>query len=68
MGASGQKRTTTAKFAREHELRERRLEKQARKDARGQAAAGRAPRDEVDDGLSLPSDEQGETYEAIPFD
>jgi hypothetical protein len=32
------KKTTTAKLAREHRLRERRIDKQARKDARKQAA------------------------------
>jgi len=33
------KKTTMAKLAREHKLRERRLVKQARKDARKQAAS-----------------------------
>jgi hypothetical protein len=33
------KKTTMAKLAREHRLRERRIDKQARKDARKQAAA-----------------------------
>ena len=36
--ASSKKRTTMAKLAREQKLRERRVEKQARKDARRQAA------------------------------
>jgi hypothetical protein len=35
---AGKKKTTFAKLARESRLRERRLEKQARKDARKQAA------------------------------
>jgi hypothetical protein len=39
MASSSKKRTTMAKLARENKLRERRLEKQARKDARKQAAA-----------------------------
>jgi hypothetical protein len=33
------KKTTMAKLAREHKLRERRLDKQAKKDARKQAAS-----------------------------
>ena len=37
MGSSGKKRTTMAKLNRETKLRERRLDKQARKDARKQA-------------------------------
>ncbi len=36
MGSSGKKKTTMAKLAREHRLRERRLNKQAKKDARKQ--------------------------------
>jgi hypothetical protein len=39
MASSGKQKTTTAKRVREARLRERRLEKQARKDARKQAAA-----------------------------
>lgn len=39
MASSSKKRTTMAKLAREHKLRERRMEKQARKDARKDAAA-----------------------------
>ena len=38
MASSGKKKTTFAKLAREQKLRERRLDKQARKDARKQAA------------------------------
>jgi hypothetical protein len=38
MGSSGKKKTTMAKLARENRLRERRLNKQARKDARKQAS------------------------------
>jgi hypothetical protein len=37
MGSSGKKKTTMAKLARENRLRERRLNKQAKKDARKQA-------------------------------
>jgi hypothetical protein len=39
MASTGKKKTTMAKLARESRLRERRLEKQARKDARKRAAA-----------------------------
>ena len=41
MSASGKKKTTMAKLARESRLRERRLEKQVRKDARRLAAVDR---------------------------
>lgn len=43
MASSGKKKTTMAKLARESRLRERRLEKQARKDARKRAAAHPSP-------------------------
>ena len=39
MASSGKKRTTMAKLTRESRLRERRLDKQARKETRKQAAA-----------------------------
>jgi hypothetical protein len=39
MASSSKKRTTMAKLARENKLREKRMEKQARKDARRYAAA-----------------------------
>jgi hypothetical protein len=38
MASSGKKKTTMAKLNRERKLRERRLDKQARKDARKQAS------------------------------
>ena len=38
MASSGKRKTTFAKLARESRLRERRLEKQAKKDARKRAA------------------------------
>ncbi len=38
MASGGRKKTTFAKLARESRLRERRLEKQAKKDARKRAA------------------------------
>jgi hypothetical protein len=39
MASSGKKKTTMAKLDRERRMRERRLDKQARKDARKQEAA-----------------------------
>jgi hypothetical protein len=39
MASKGKKKTTMAKLTREARLRDRRLEKQARKDARKRAAA-----------------------------
>lgn len=42
MASGGKKKTTMAKRARENTLRERRVDKQARKDARKQAASDRA--------------------------
>jgi hypothetical protein len=39
MASSGKKKTTMAKLTRESKIRERRLEKQAKKDARKQASA-----------------------------
>jgi hypothetical protein len=42
MASSGKKKTTFAKLARESRLRERRIEKQAKKDARKRAAADQA--------------------------
>jgi hypothetical protein len=39
MGSSSKQKTTMAKLNRERALRERRLQKQAKKDARKQAAA-----------------------------
>jgi hypothetical protein len=38
MGSNGKKKTTMAKMNRENRVRERRVEKQARKDARKRAA------------------------------
>jgi len=41
MASSGKRKTTMAKLTRESRLRERRLEKQAKKEARKQASADR---------------------------
>ena len=43
MGSSGKKKTTMAKLTRERKLRERRLDKQSRKEARKLAAAEGPP-------------------------
>jgi hypothetical protein len=43
MASSGKKKTTFAKLARESRLRERRIEKQAKKDARKRAASETQP-------------------------
>ena len=40
MASGGKKKTTFAKLAREAKLRERRIEKQAKKDARKRASQG----------------------------
>jgi hypothetical protein len=48
MASRGKKKTSMAKLTRESRLRERKLDKQARKDARKQASAeGRSPSDAV---------------------
>lgn len=46
MASSSKKKTTFAKLNRENKLRERRLEKQARRDARKLEAAERRDRDQ----------------------
>jgi len=55
MASSGKKRTTMAKLTRESRLRERRLDKQAKKDARKLAPA-RDP-DEPGDSLNATTSE-----------
>jgi hypothetical protein len=47
MGSSGKKKTTMAKLARENRLRERRLNKQAKRDARKQTSSNRQDAHEV---------------------
>jgi hypothetical protein len=59
MASSGKKKTTMAKLNREAKLRERRLDKQMRKDARKHAAAAH-PGEPGD----TPSGEPGESQEA----
>ena len=60
MGSSGKQKTTTSKRFREAKLRERRIEKQAKKDARKLAANDRA--DAIARGTESPS--RGESYAA----
>ncbi len=61
MASSGKKKTTMAKLTRESKLRERRLDKQARKDARKHAPA--AQPDEPGDTLNA-TDGDGPTIDA----
>jgi hypothetical protein len=49
MASSGKKKTTMAKLDRERRMREKRMDKQARKDAR-KASAGLPAADETADG------------------
>jgi hypothetical protein len=64
MASSGKKKTTMAKLTRESKLRERRLDKQAKKDARKNAPA--QPPEEIDGALYTTSSEQDETAPASP--
>ena len=61
MASSGKKKTTMAKLDRERRMRERRMDKQARKDARKQLAAdvrdGLAPATVDENGIALELDE-----------
>jgi hypothetical protein len=56
MSSRGKKKTTMAKLNREAKLRERRYEKQARKDARRDAAANPEPDEVVSDDEEQDSD------------
>jgi hypothetical protein len=66
MASNGKKKTTMAKLTRESKLRERRMDKQAKKDARKRAAADppahvAAPGgDSPESDESLPTDSAGE--------
>ena len=65
MGSSGKQKTTTAKRVREAKLRERRIEKQAKKDARRLAATQDA--DPLTDATeSAPTGDEGVTDESAP--
>jgi hypothetical protein len=75
MASSGKKKTTMAKLTRERRLRERRMDKQAKKDARKYAAAHPEEFPEVDEtselagddlsGIERPADEQSEAKSAV---
>ena len=56
MASSGKRKTTMAKLTRERRLHERRLDKQAKKDARKRASAHQPiqPSDELTAGLDEP--------------
>ena len=53
MASNGKKKTTFAKLNREQKVRDRRIEKQARKDARKLAAANEQPA-----GTEVPTEER----------
>ena len=59
MASSGKRKTTMAKLTRERKLQERRLDKQARKEARKNASADHA--DQSGDGLTADLGERGES-------
>jgi hypothetical protein len=58
MSSRGKKKTTMAKLSRESRLRERRLDKAARKDARKNAPAVDDPMTELSDELSHDSEDE----------
>jgi hypothetical protein len=58
MSSRGKKKTTMAKLSREARLRERRFEKQARKEARRDAAATQS--EATQSNLELPPTEDGD--------
>ncbi len=69
MASSGKKKTTMAKLTRESKLRERRMDKQARKDARRHAIAnGLDPYAETvtdADGEATPPEGEGTALEPV---
>ncbi|HEY5194823.1 MAG TPA: hypothetical protein VIJ39_13275 [Solirubrobacteraceae bacterium] len=62
MASSGKKKTTMAKLTRESKLRERRLDKQAKKDARKHAPHPDLP----DDTLTATIDESAPVGDGLP--
>lgn len=66
MASNAKKKTTMAKLARESRLRERRLAKQAKKDARKQAPADRP--DWPDEALDATADESAPPAAAEPLE
>jgi hypothetical protein len=69
MASSGKKKTTMAKLNRESKMRERRMDKQARKDARKQLAAdvrdGLAPATVDENGIALELEEDAAAVAAV---
>jgi hypothetical protein len=65
MASSGKKKTTMAKLNRERKLRERRIDKQAKKDARKHAAA--YPDEQPDDTLNGADDQAIPREPEIPY-
>lgn len=64
MASSGKRKTTMAKLTRESKLRERRLDKQARKDARKYAAANPTEPDSdtlTEDGQEIAQPDENES-------
>jgi hypothetical protein len=59
MGSSGKRKTTQAKFARENRLRERRLTKEAKRDARKRVSSDRPD-------VSGSAPESGSTWSTSP--
>ncbi|HEY5316399.1 MAG TPA: hypothetical protein VIJ20_00360 [Solirubrobacteraceae bacterium] len=71
MASSGKKKTTMAKLSRESRLRERRLDKKARKDARKLAAANGTtpePGTMLDDEILDDETVDGEALEGAPLE
>jgi hypothetical protein len=68
MASSSKKRTTMAKIARENKLRERRLDKQAKKDARRQAAADPNGGEAAYEWLADPADPDGSAEQSPAAD
>ncbi|MCW3069869.1 MAG: hypothetical protein JWL67_2494 [Solirubrobacterales bacterium] len=68
MASSGKKKTTMAKLMRESRLRERRLDKQARKDARKLASEGHpgAPDEPLTDAPIESAPESAEQAPPVP--
>jgi lysozyme family protein len=64
LASNAKKKTTFAKLNRENALRERRLRKEARRDARKQAAA--APQPELPDGEITPDTDADVNPETTP--
>jgi hypothetical protein len=66
MASSGKRKTTMAKLSRESRLRERRVEKAARKVARKEAAARGETSEMLRDGLEQPDGQEAELSAGEP--